>query len=247
MSFPAGIGIASVASCVGIGGGILWMPFLILVMRIPPDAAVLTSLVIQTMGMGSGSVAYLRQGQVDLKLATFLFMVTLPGIVTGAWLTSIMAPNHLELVLGILTLLTAFLFVSASQKYLDKGQDKVPIDRAARYSWAVALVAVASGMLSVSIGEWLIPLMRNKMSLRMHTAVATSIVTIFGTCLAGGIIHLAMSKQLEPAILLYAIPGVLIGGQLGPRVLERINDRRLKEVFIFLLTLVGIHLIYNSY
>ena len=35
--------------------------------------------------------------------------------------------------------------------------------------------------------------------------------------------------------------------QLGPRLAERINDRVLKEIFIFLLTLIGIHLIYNSY
>lgn len=247
VTFPAGIGIASVASCVGIGGGILWMPFLILVMRIPPDSAVLTSLVIQTVGMGSGSFAYMRQRRVDLHLAFFLFLVTLPGIVTGAWLTSVMAPNHLELVLGILTLFTALLFVSASQKYLDEGSDKVPVKKAVRYSWMVALGAVASGMLSVSIGEWLIPLMRNKMSLRMRTAVATSIVTIFGTCLAGTAIHFSMAKHAEFAILVYAVPGVLIGGQLGPRILEKTNDRRLKEVFIFLLTLIGIHLIYNSY
>jgi hypothetical protein len=40
---------------------------------------------------------------------------------------------------------------------------------------------------------------------------------------------------------------VIIGGQIGPRFSERINERMLKEVFIFLLTLIGIHLIYNSY
>lgn len=231
----------------GIGGGILWMPFLILVMRISPDSAVLTSLVIQTVGMGSGSIAYLRQNRVDLKLAFFLFILTLPGIMTGAWLTGMMTPQHLELVLGILTLLTAFLFVSASQKYQDEGLDNVPVKKAVRYSWVVALGAVASGMLSISIGEWLIPLMRNKMSLRMRVAVATSIVTIFGTCFAGAVIHFVMAKHVEFAILLYAIPGVLIGGQLGPRVLEQMNDRQLKEIFVFLLTLIGIHLIYNSY
>ena len=47
--------------------------------------------------------------------------------------------------------------------------------------------------------------------------------------------------------ILWAVPGVIIGGQIGPRISERVNDRILKEVFIFLLTLIGIHLIYNSY
>jgi penicillin amidase len=43
------------------------------------------------------------------------------------------------------------------------------------------------------------------------------------------------------------VPGVIIGGQVGPWFTEKINERMLKEVFIFLLTLIGIHLIYNSY
>jgi uncharacterized protein len=247
LTFPAGIGIASVVSCVGIGGGILWMPFLILVLGIPADSAVLTSLFIQTAGMGSGSLAYLQQGRVNINLVLFFLVLSVPGIAAGAWLTRIVTANHLELVLGMFTLITALLFVFSGQKYLDTGSDNVPIKRAARYSWVVTVGAVASGMLSVSIGEWLIPLMRSKLSLTMRTSVATSIVTIFGTCLAGSLIHLNMTRHVEFHILMYAVPGVLIGGQLGPRITESINDRRLKEVFVFLLTLIGIHLIYHSY
>jgi uncharacterized membrane protein YfcA len=90
-------------------------------------------------------------------------------------------------------------------------------------------------------------LLRNRMNLRMRAAVATSIVTIFGTCVAGSLFHLIFGASANLAILIWAVPGVVIGGQLGPRFTERINERLLKEVFIFLLTLIGIHLIYNSY
>jgi len=43
------------------------------------------------------------------------------------------------------------------------------------------------------------------------------------------------------------VPGVMIGGQIGPRIIRRINERILKEMFVFVLTLFGIHLIYNSF
>lgn len=246
-ALPIGAIIALLSSTVGIGGGILWMPFLMIVLRLPPATAVVTSLIIQTAGMGSGALAYWRQKRIDIRLMFFLLVVTIPGLVLGGWLTRIIDAAHLELILGALTLLTAILFVSASQAYGDSGENEVEIRQAARYGWVVSTMAVASGMLSVSIGEWLVPLMRNKLNLRMRVAVATSIGTIFGTCVLAAMFHIGTGGQANMPTLAYAIPGVIIGGQIGAQLSGRISDRILKEFFIFLLTLIGIHLIYNSY
>lgn len=247
LSLPIGIFIALLSSTVGIGGGILWMPFLLIILKLNPESAVVTSLMIQTAGMGSGTVAYCRRKQVDFRLMILLLLLTVPGIAFGAWLTRIVNPTQLELILGTLTLLTALMFVSATQIYGDSGLTRVQLKTAGRYGWAVTLMSAASGMLSISIGEWLVPLMRSKMNLRMTTAVATSIATIFGTCILGVTFHLSLGGHANLATLFWAVPGVIIGGQLGPRLAQHINDRVLKELFVFLLTLIGIHLIYNSY
>jgi len=61
------------------------------------------------------------------------------------------------------------------------------------------------------------------------------------------VFHLILGSSVDIIALLWAVPGVIIGGQVGPWFTEKINERMLKEVFIFLLTLIGIHLIYNSY
>jgi uncharacterized membrane protein YfcA len=102
-------------------------------------------------------------------------------------------------------------------------------------------------MLSISVGEWLVPILRERLGLRMRVAVATSIATIFGTCVMGTAIHLLMGARASLTAVLWAVPGVLLGGQVGPRLTEHINERVLKEIFIFVLTLIGIHLIYNAY
>jgi uncharacterized membrane protein YfcA len=244
---PTGIGIATVASAVGIGGGILWMPFLIIMLRMKPEAAVMTSLIIQSAGMGSGTVAYGRRNRIDYRLAGLLLLITAPGIAAGAYITRITRPGHLELILGLLTLTTAFLFVSSNQQYHDMGTDRVDRKKAKPYLGFISLLSVVSGMLSISIGEWLIPIMRSRMALRMSVAVATSIATICGTCLLGSVSHALLGNQPRWAVILWAVPGVLIGGQIGPRLAERINERKLKDMFIFLLTLIGIHLIYNAF
>jgi hypothetical protein len=56
-----------------------------------------------------------------------------------------------------------------------------------------------------------------------------------------------MGGRADTATLVWAVPGVIVGGQIGPRIAGIINDRILKEIFVFLLTLIGIHLIYNAY
>jgi len=247
LAFPTGILISTAVSSLGIGGSILWMPFLLIALKLKPETAVLTSLLIQTAGKGSGSVAYLKQKSVDHKLALFLLLIALPGIATGAFIFRVLKPSHLEMILGILIMTTAFLFVSSNQKYDDLGKPRTEIKKAYRYSWIALLVSIGSGMLSTGMGEWLIPVMKSKLSLKMSNAIATCIFLTFGICFFAALIHLMMGGKADISIVLWGVPGVIIGGQIGPRITKKINERLLKEIFIFLLTLIGIHLIYNSF
>jgi uncharacterized membrane protein YfcA len=212
-----------------------------------PEAAVLSSLLIQTAGMGSGTVAFLRQNSVDTRLALFLLCIAVPGITLGAHLAKKIDASQMEIILGLLVMTTAFLFVSSNEKYDYAGEIKADIKKASKYSWIAGLASVISGMLSISMSEWLIPVMRSKLSLRMSIAIGTCICIAFGTCIIGSAVHLVIGGHPNLPVVLWGAPGVIIGGQIGPRITKRINDNLLKEIFIFLLTLVGIHLIYNSY
>ncbi len=247
VAFPAGILIATVVSSVGIGGGVLWMPFFLLVLEVEPETAVLTSLLIQTAGKGSGSLAYMVKGLVDKKLCLVVLASALPGLMIGACLSNWLEPSHIELILGTLLLTTAFLFVSSHEKYDAVGKPRADVRKIYRHLWLPGVIAVGSGMLSTGIGEWLIPILRSRLDLRMANAIATSVFVTFGTSVIAAVIHLAIGGQASMPILAWAIPGVLIGGQIGPRLAQRIDDRKLKEIFIFLLTLVGIHLIFNAF
>jgi len=51
IALPAGLVIATLATLVGIGGGILWMPFLIFGAHLSPAQAIVTSLIIQIGGL----------------------------------------------------------------------------------------------------------------------------------------------------------------------------------------------------
>lgn len=116
IALPVGVFIATVAVSIGIGGGVLWMPFFLLVLKLDPATSIVSSLVIQIAGMGSGSIAFFREKKVDVRLMTFLLLATVPGVGAGALLSLVVQPPHIELLLGLFALTTAFLFVSASQR-----------------------------------------------------------------------------------------------------------------------------------
>ncbi|MGQ9745924.1 MAG: sulfite exporter TauE/SafE family protein [Dissulfurimicrobium sp.] len=116
--------IATIVTIVGFGGGILWMPFLLLVLNMRPDTAILTSLFIQTAGTASGSMAYIRQGKTDNRLAILLLAIAAPGVAVGALIGHRLSLSHIELVIGLISLATVLLFVSVNQRYDEEGSDR---------------------------------------------------------------------------------------------------------------------------
>ncbi|MCK4492962.1 MAG: sulfite exporter TauE/SafE family protein [Methylococcales bacterium] len=245
--FPMAILISTAASSVGIGGGVLLMPFFLIVLKLPPEIAVVTSLMTQAAGMGSASFICYRQDRIDFRLAWLILAIAIPGVISGAYLVKFLEPNRIELILGLMVMTTAFVFVSSEQKYNDTGQNKVDMKKAYRHSWVTIPASIASGMLSISLSEWLIPVMRSKLSLSMSNSIGTCLFIALCVSVVGLFSHMIMGGNPSYDIVVWTIPGVLVGGQIGPRITKKINERLLKEAFIFLLTLVGIHLVYNAY
>ncbi len=247
LAFPAGICIATMVTIVGFGGGILWMPFLLIGLRIDPASALLTSLLIQIAGTASGSYAFLRNKKADVRLALLLLTIGLPGLALGAYIGHHLTLTHIGLFIGLISLGTALLFVNSNHKYGEEGNERVEFKEAFKQSWIAGIMAIMCGMLTINIGEWLVPVMQKKMHLKMSNSVATCILITCGMSVLGAVAHFLMTSRPNLNVMFWAVPGVLIGGQIGPLVITRIDERQLKEVFVFLLTLIGVHLVYRSF
>ena len=102
------------------------------------------------------------------------------------------------------------------------------------------------GSLSLGIGEWLIPALRSKLKLDMTSAIATVIPMMFFLAIVASFIHWLLVDNIHYTYFFWGAIGTLIGGQLGARLSRYINERLLKQSFIYLMTLIGIHLIFQS-
>jgi uncharacterized membrane protein YfcA len=238
--------IASAAMAIGIGGGILWTPLLILVYQLTPAEAISTSLFIQVAGLGSGTLAYSRAGLINKKLSGIFFLVALPGIIIGSFITINLPQQTVQMALGIMAMTLAILFVACNQDSDPDTDCNYDTDQIRRVVPIPFIFGFIMGFLSLGISEWLIPALRAKLRMGMPQAIGTSIAMMFMLALVASFVHFNLSETVHVKIIILGAIGTLIGGQIGPRISQRINDRLLQQSFIYLMTLIGIHLIFQA-
>jgi uncharacterized protein len=244
-ALPAGFAIAALATLVGFGGGILWMPYLILVARLDPAQAVVTSLVIQVFGMGSGSVAVIRRKKTDLRLALCLATCAFLGVPVGVWLSRLVSADSVIFLLGVISQALAMVFVYTQDDFEMSLVKRVSLKQTAPYLWLSTVFAVLTGLLSMGVGDFLVPILRSRLRLNMESAMSACVIVMAMNAALAAVLHIAIGEKFAASLVLWAIPGVVLGGQIGPRLAGRIPDQMLKEIFIYGLSLAGIHMIFS--
>jgi uncharacterized protein len=245
MALPAGFCIGTLATLVGFGGGILWMPYLILVAHLNPGQAVVTSLVIQVGGMGSGSIAVLRAGRTDPRLALYLASCAFLGVPVGVWLSRLISADSLVFLLGVFSLTMALVFVYTRDADETGLVQSISFRQTAPYLWLATVFSVLTGLLSMGVGDFLVPILRNRLRLNMESAMGACLIVMALNAALAAILHLALGDGFAGGLVLWALPGVILGGQVGPRLAGRISDQTLKEIFIYGLSLAGIHMMFS--
>jgi uncharacterized membrane protein YfcA len=244
LTLLVGITIAATVSALGLGGGIIWAPFLILVFGLPVKEMVATSLVVQTIGLGSATVRYSIQKQVNWGLAGKVVLLGVVGLIAGVFLVDFLDQVLFDFALGLLALVIAFFFIYDLDHV--KGQQNAPVELKKGFMGMIPFLAMLTSLFSVGIGDYLVPYFKEKMKMPMSVSIATSVAFMFILAGIGAIIMSLAKFNFNWAIILPAGIGVLLGGQLGPKINNYLSENTLKELFTFLLTLIGIHMLYNS-
>lgn len=252
--FPVAIGVATCAMLSGIGGAALFTPiFVLLFPLLGPEyalastfAAISTALLTQTFGFLSGFVGYYRRRMIDFDLALRFIRISAPVAVIGALVAHRVHDGLLIAAYAILVFVLAIgmLFLRRRQRsrpnYDSPGR---PPEFAAQDYMLTGVGAFLTGLVSVGIGEVMISRL-TKRGVPVGTAAATSVAIVMFTVLlatATLVTQLVRDGGIGAVpwnLICYEIPGVLIGGQIGPRlqgfVSQRTMERAIGALFVFL-------------
>ncbi|MBI4257371.1 MAG: sulfite exporter TauE/SafE family protein [Thaumarchaeota archaeon] len=264
-----GVFVGFISSMIGVGGGFLIIPTLILAFHLNTQQAVGTSLGMTIFTALSGTVVYLRQKRIDWKIGLITGLVTVPAATLGAYLTSFFSSQMLAFLFGIMITLLAVRIVLTSVRLKDKAgsiDDENPSTNPRNHTgvWhrnlvdsqgkvfqydaqmlkGIALmfgVGFAAGLLGVGGGIMIVPVFTMVMGIPVHLAVATSLFVMLFTSISGVTVHVALGNVLLDYVVSLAA-GIIFGAQLGAVFSRRLSGRTLEIYFGLSLIVVGITL-----
>lgn len=256
----------------GVGGGVIVVPILILAFGFESRVAVGTSSIMVLFTALSGTGAYFRQKRIDWKTGILSALTTVPGAALGAYLTKFFSSRSLATIFGFTLLVMATMMIrhtlrtsknqsianttkNIRQSRSKAGWNRRIVDSAgnvfqygARLNPGLPLLffgGLASGFLGIGGGLVVVPILAGIIGLPIHLAVATSMVTMIFTSISGVSTHFVLGNvRIDYAIPL--IIGILLGTQGGARTARRLKSVALMGVFAFFMIGIGILLIISQ-
>lgn len=257
---PVCFAVASVAMLSGISGAALLSPIIILgfpllgVPKIAPAAAIGMSLFTEFFGFGSGVIAYVRRGLVDVRTYRALVWIAVPVAAAAGFVSQEIRPDVLKALYGVMMFpLAIVLFRQASEELRPGSAEPKPtytpvhdrdpdstrvVDRAGHvYEWRTcnrragriltALGATMSGLVSTGIGEVEMPQLVKRCRIPLAVAAGTSILIVASTVLGASVAHIVrlMSEGGVDAVPWNLVVYTVPGAVVGGQVGARLQGR----------------------
>lgn len=255
----------------GIGGGIILTPVLTIILGLPIKYAIGASIIAVIATSSGSTIAYLKDDMLNLRVAMFLEIATTIGAIVGALLTGVAPKNIIYVLFGCLLL---FAMVNMGRKLWSKKQhnqeivaDKIAqkmrlnghyYDKASQqeYQYQVKNVpggfimmlgaGLASGLLGIGAGAFKVIAMDNIMHMPLKPSSATSNLMMGVTAAASAMIYF-LNGDIRPDIAAPIAIGILCGAFFGTRIMQHLNPRMIRIIFIPILAYMGLQMVLKGF
>lgn len=261
-SFVAGL----LGALTGLGGGVIIIPLLTLGLGVDLHYAIGASLISVIATSSGAAAAYVKEGITNMRIGMFLeIATTLGAVIAGAFLTSYLPKNILEIIFGCILLFSAFMSTRKKVNHEDHGapgrwaaafklNGSYPTPQGPSFytvrnvvgGWIMMFFAgMMSGLLGIGSGALKVLAMDNIMRVPFKVSTTTSNFMIGVTAAASAVIYF-QKGYIVPGIAAPVMIGVLIGAMFGARVLVKAQTQWLRWGFAVVVTYLAIQMIYNG-
>lgn len=234
---------AVIGNATAVGGGIVFVPYMLLFYRLDPLSSLALALATQAFGMTSGAIAWWRAGSVTHDM----LRSTVPAVVSGVVLGSLVrapAPSEIKLVFSLVSIaIGGLVLVMLAQR---SSRTVVP-NKAGLGLFVVALLGtLITCWAAIGVGEVVAAWLILRWRLVPERAIATGVVLLAGASLSLALIHQLWLGGIPWHLTGFVVLGAVFGAQLGPRVASRMPPGLLKVVFALVAIVDGLILLTTS-
>lgn len=243
-----GCGAGILGALFGLGGGIIFVPLLMLVFGLAPTEAVAVSLIGIIAGSVGASTVFVDKGLSNVRLGLLLEITTAAGAILGAIVATLLDDRLLMVIFSVIVIYSGIRMILNPEKVVEPAdgsdgrlsfeyRDETHGD-SIRYQvqnmkGGMALCTVAgmiSSMTGVGGGAIKVPLMNIYMHVPIKAASATSSYMIGITAFSGAITYFLGGQVLLGYAAGVAI-GAFLGSLAGTTLARRINGKHLRKYF----------------
>ena len=249
--------VAVAMTMVGKGGGNFYVVILAMA-NVPMHQAATTGQFILFAASVSAMVIFQKNKSVLWPLAILVGTFTGVSALGGGYFSHLFSGFSLKLIFAVMLLIAGAIMLIpvlekenvTKEKYFGILNFKSGGENYSVNLWIVLPITVltgfSSGMVGVSGGSFLVPLMVLACGVSMHTAVGTASTLIAATALMGFTGH-AVQGDFNPS---WAIPLAFItvfGGTIGGKFALKTKPKHLKKLFAYTNWLAALFMIVNAF
>ena len=238
LGFAGGI----LGSMIGLGGGIIVVPVLTF-LGFSPTAAASNSLFAALSNAVASTISYSKQKRIEYSLGLKFGLLSVPGTILGAIISSDVAPDIFKVLFGLVLVASAvYIFL---RRNLESRQKTISKQMMVFAIGASFFAGIISSFFGIGGGIVFVPLMVAGMGLAMKRAAPTSQLILLFASLSGVITHSLLGHPDFTQAGLLAI-GSFIGGLVGARLSIDIKERYLQILVSVVILIAAGKLFYDS-
>lgn len=223
-----GVAGAVIGNATAIGGGLIFIPYLTLVMNVPALVAFKLAIATQSVGMTSGAVAWLRRRVVPLHM----LKLTLPGLLVGATIASVVirpSPALIKSLFGPVSIVVGTLALIRAKRVAPE----IVVTREMRRTlpFAALVGGMVSGWVAIGEGEIVAAVAMLRFGLEPSASVGLGVVLLSVTSIYLTTVHGIFLGGVPWEMVFFTSIGVLWGGRLGAMAMQRLPSERVKKAF----------------
>ena len=237
---PLGFAAGILGSMIGLGGGIIVVPVLTF-FGFPPTLAASNSLFAAFSNAVGSTVSYSRQKRIDYSLGLKLGLLSIPGTILGAYISSDVTPGIFKILFGlVLVSSAAYIFLRKKIETREKTLTKQMIVFVIAASFFAGII---SSFFGIGGGIIFVPLMVVGLGMTMKKAAPTSQFILLFASLSGIIAHSVLGHPdfLQAGLL---AAGAFVGGIIGARISLDIQERSLQILVSAIIVIAAIKLFF---
>lgn len=257
---------------VGAGGGFIASPILLILFKLSPEEVAGTSLALVAVNTAAAGFSYIKQGFADRRSALLFAASAIPGSILAPFAVKATDPNMFRIIFGVVLLgLSIYSVFKAlrpgngsklkassriwTQPWVLLRGRKIITKHGETFTYkfsesiAVAfnfIIGFCASFFGVGAGFVRTPILVYAFSFPVKVAVATSVFATAFYTFVGAVTHGVLGHIDWYPVFTYGVIGFVLGGQIGVKVVSKVQGKWIIPVLMILLFSLGIKLIWDG-